>query len=143
MKPECTPKASSLDQSKMSGALSAQESALEGIDAATDVQGIRDALDDAVNGAQEVQSEYEEALSTTPMLEEQVQPLIDALESWVSEMESADLEDIEADEVRDEAHVDTSELSDGHDCDACERQRETLLEERKDTARDAVNALEY
>lgn len=150
MKPDCTPKGSSLDQSKMSGALAAQETLLSAIDAATTPQDVHDALEEASASAQEVKDEYEEALQTTPMLEEMVQPLIDALEAWIDEMDGVDAEDFDRSEIVTEAHlslepkeIEALQQDKGHDCDGCTAQRELQLDEIKDNATEAANSLDY
>jgi hypothetical protein len=102
------PRGSQLTQSKMSEVLAAQEAledfTVSGVlsedteawecdtilnDAKSDAQA---ALDDAISEAQSISGEYQDAIDNMPASEEQNQERIDAIEAWIGELESCDVD---------------------------------------------------
>lgn len=152
MKPECTPKASELTTSRMSEAYAAQEDAHAAIESAETVDDLTSALEDAAGRASDLKDEYDQAIEAAPMLEEQVQPQVDALEAWAETLEGVSLDDIEAGDVYADAHAaeepdefETDEELEKHqsECELCQAKFAEELDERKDEAREAIDALEY
>jgi hypothetical protein len=98
------PKESQLTQSKLSGVYSAIESAQMEIDAAEDVDALREALETCRSSVEEVRDEYQESLDNIPdnlkegAVGSQCQEMIDNLESFMGSLESNDLEDFEEEE---------------------------------------------
>lgn len=93
MKPECTPRRSQLDQSKLSDAYAAIETAEDAIADAETVESVQGAVDDCASAIRDVSGEYEETISNTPMLEDQLREKIDMLDSFADELESLSLDE--------------------------------------------------
>jgi hypothetical protein len=86
MKPACSPRRSEIESGIMADAFAAQEDCAAEIDAAVAVADITDALETCAQSAQDVASQYEDAVSRAPMLEESVRGKIEALETWADDL---------------------------------------------------------
>lgn len=93
MKSECTPRRSQLDQSKLSDAFAAIETAEDAIANAETVEAVQNAIDECASAIRDVSGEYEDTISNTPMLEDQLREKIDALDSFADELESLSLDE--------------------------------------------------
>jgi hypothetical protein len=117
MKPECTPKRSQLEISKLADAYAAQEDALAQIDDAIDIETVTSVVEECSSGAQAVIDEYETAVEAMPALEEATRETIERLEEWRDALDgfSPDEPDDDADqstkdEALDTAKTDASDL---------------------------------
>ncbi|SRR6266851_888148 len=126
MKPECTPRRSELELSKLSGVFAAQEDAESAIDSAESIEDIQSALEDCSGSVQEVIDEYEQAIEAMPALEANTRDTIDTLESYISDLDGFSPDEPDADEEDDEKYA--KELAES-------------LETAKEEARDIVNGL--
>jgi hypothetical protein len=124
MKPECTPKRSELDTSRMSEALGAQEDGEAAIHDATEITDLKQAVEDTAAQAREVIDAYEDAISETPMLEDQLREKIDLLDQWADALEGYDPEEIDDEETDEEVRL-------------------QQFEDAKQEAYDVVGSLEY
>ncbi len=133
MKPECTPKMSELDTSKMSGAYAAIEEAEAAVSAAGEVSEVMQAIEDCEAAIRDVQDEYEQAVDDTPMLEEQVRPKIDALESFADDLSSFQPEEPDEDTPQDALAKGTPDI---------QQELDELLQQAKEEALDLLSGLE-
>ena len=98
------PKQSQLTQSKMSGVYSAIESAEESLASAESIDDLKAALDDCKGSIEEVRDEYQESIdnmiSPDGAVAQECQEKIDALESFMEELESTsdNLDEFDEDE---------------------------------------------
>lgn len=167
--PACYPKQSELTASRMADAYAAQEAAHEAIDLADSIEDVQLALNECASAAGEVASGYEDTISETPMLEDQLREKVDALEAWQQELENVDMP--EADDEDEEtcehcegtgvcdaeamAETDGDKCAEGHGCtsEQCgncggagtisnDDAVEEKLGEAKEIARTAVDSLE-
>ena len=98
------PKASQLTQSKLSGVYSAVESAESAINDADNVDDIRAALEECASEVESVKDEYQESLdnmiSQDGSVAQDVQEKIDALESFIDELNNVagDMDEFDEDE---------------------------------------------
>lgn len=124
MKPDCTPKRSELDTSRMSEALAAQEDGEAAIHAATEIHELKQAVEDTAGQARDLAEQYEDTISETPMLEDQLREKIDILETWADALEGYDPEEIDDEETDEEVRL-------------------QQFEDAKEEAYDVVGSLEY
>lgn len=122
MKPECTPKQSERESSKLADVYAAQEEAYTAIEAATTVEEVDDAITTLQDAVDTVIGEYEDSVTEMPALEDTVRPNIEALEDY-----SANLSNF-AGEVPEE--------------DDDDERREELLADAKNEAGELVDGLE-
>ena len=126
------PKQSQLTQSKMSGVYSAVEAAEDAIQSADCVEDLRSALDECASSVGDVRDEYQEGIdgmiSPDGVVGQESQEKIDALEEFISELESASgsLEDFSDEEP--ELDSETREEWEQAEREHLDGQRETASE---------------
>ncbi len=163
MEPVCTPKASELESSKLSGVYAAQEDALASVEDASTLEEITGALESCAEAIREVATEYSDAAEAMGDAGYEMQEKADALESAADELESADI--AEPDEEADcgdcggtgrvinpeyDPELEDQEAGDEEvDCDACDGsgrvevpEDERDLTEARDDASSALNDME-
>lgn len=93
MKPECAPKRSELESSKLVDAYQAIEAAEEEIEKATTVEDVKDGISDCAGAIETLIGEYEDSIQENPMLEDQLREKIDQLQTFVDELQGFDPDD--------------------------------------------------
>lgn len=120
MKPECTPRQSQLDTSRMSDAWAAIEDAQQRIEEVTTVEEAQSVVDDCAAAIRSVADEYEESVSNAPMLEDSLREKIEALEQFADNLESLSLDEepeepTEPEEPQRESFEDDDSFNEAHD----------------------------
>lgn len=117
MKPGCAFRPSDLTTSKMSEVYAAQEDAEDTISAATCLEDIEQALEDAAGRAEEVAQEYRDAAEALGGAGEENAERADEIDSWVQELQGWDKSEFEVDpddldaDPEDTAHLDDARES--------------------------------
>ena len=93
MKPECTPRRSQLESSRMSTAYESIESAQDSIPDLARIEEIEEAIQQCANEIRDVADEYESSISETPMLEATLRDRVDELEQFADDLESLELDE--------------------------------------------------
>lgn len=146
MEAKCSPRNSELESSNLAEAYAAQEAAYDDLDAAGTIEDIDQVAQDCSSAAGDVMQQYADSIEAAPMLEDQLQPTIDALEEWVSELDNVDLPEQPTAEEG-EGVVCSVHEEDEHDatCEACqaalEEKQEEALEEAREIVRAAIDSL--
>lgn len=142
MKAECTPRPSERETSKAATILAAQEAFGDNLHELESIEDIEAAVQEVAEAVGEVRDEYQEALDAWPSGNEQIQEKVDTYESAASEIESWSWDgatEPEPCELHDSEEHD-SQVYEG--CEFCTANRENWLEEIRDAAREAVDAIE-
>jgi hypothetical protein len=129
MKPECTPTRSELDNSKLAEVYATQEDAEKSIAAATTIADIESALESVKDAAEGVHQEYEEAVEAAPMMNVQMEERMNALDSYMSEIDSFSPDDL-------------PELGDDPDSET-QAEYDEALESIREEALTIVNSFEF
>jgi hypothetical protein len=129
MKPDCTPKRSELDTSKLAEVYAAQEDATDTIANATTIADVTEAVDAVHEEAERIQQEYQDAVDASPMMSGQMEDRMSALDTYISELEGFD-------------PGETEELGDDPD-DEAQAEYDEALSRARDEALDLIGSFEF
>lgn len=143
LKPECSPRQSELESSKVASFYAAQETFEDNIDSLDTKDDIEAAVQEVAEACGSLRDEYQEGLDAWEHGNEQMQEKVDHWDSMESELNSWTFDGNDEPDHCDE-HASRSDWEDDEvqECADCQEKREEWLDEIREAAREAVNNVE-